>query len=177
MKKATVCVVLLFVAMGLASSSPIHAQPQEDTPKSLEPRRGAGKIGFLYKASRVYLLAGTALDATSTARLMGHPTLARREDGTVLARYYGTETGWASHFGGRRNTGAAIAANVALNAGMELFSRKMYRRGGRWRILAIAVNVFKGTDSMVAGIRNIRHDPDRQVREVMGYRGQIVWSR
>lgn len=177
--RVAVVVVLMFMVAG-AGPPLVLAQDQFFRQKGeWEPRREDGrKLDLLYKASRVYLFAGTSLDMVSTARALDHPTVARRTDGSVLGRYPAMETGWAGRFG-RRNTTAIVAAHVGLNTGIDLLSRRIYRRGGRWRILAIALNVLKGTDNMVAGIQNIRYSRalDRQVVEATGYKGSIVWSR
>ncbi len=190
MRTFRVPVVTLLLAMGLVSSSAfaqiqggnLELTKEAGTPSflrrasnRLEPKRETGKIAFLYKASNLYLLGGTTVDMITTARLMNHPTMAYRADGSALGLYSGVETGWARCLG-RKNTGATVMANVALNAGVGLLSRKLYRRGGHWRIVAIAVNVLKGTNSMVAGIHNIRYDRDEYVRKATGYKGQVVWS-
>lgn len=173
-------VALTLMAVGSTCSSAAFAQVQYFQRNGFlpGPKKEDRKLNFLYRASDIYLSVGTALDATSTVRILDHPTVASRPDGTVLARYYGLETGWASCFG-RQNASAVVAANVALNVGINLLSRRLYRRGGRWRILAITVNVLKGTDSLVAGIHNVRRnaDVDRQIRVAAGgYSGPIVWS-
>jgi hypothetical protein len=146
--------------------------------KPLGSEKKADKIDFLYRASNAYLVGGTWLDMTTTYPVLHHPTVAYRADGSVLTRYYGIETGWAGCLG-RRNTVAVIAANVALNAGLNLLSRRIYRRGGRWRVLAITVNVLKGTDNLMAGVHNIRYNAgvDGRVQLATGYMGQIRWSR
>ncbi len=172
-------VFLLMLAMS-ASSPPANAQDQlfrnEDGRRESREKR-ADKLDFLYKASNVYLFAGTSLDMVTTVQGLNHPEMARRTDGSVLGRYPGVETGWAGCFG-RRNTFAVVSANVALNVGINLLSRKIYRRGGHWRILAVALNVLKGTDNMAAGFHNMKYASalDERIRAT-GYTGQIVWSR
>ena len=174
-----VCAVALtLVAMSILSSS-AFAQIQDLRESRFPgPERKADKIDFLYKVSNAYFTGGTLLDMSTTYRVLRHPTIARRADNAVLAHYQGIETGWAGRFG-RRNTAAAIGANVALNVGLSFLSRKLYRRGGRWRILAIGVNVLKGTDNIVAGIHNARYSAgvDGDVRMATGYSGPIYWSR
>jgi hypothetical protein len=166
-------VTLMLVAIGLAGPSSVVAQQiQED---GLRLKEGMHKTTLFDKASRSYLVGGITLDAVSTFRLMDHPTKAYREDGSFLATYHGIETGWARCFGAR-NKFAAISANVALDAGIDMLSRKIYRRGGRWRILANGLTVLKGTGNMADGIHNMRFDPDRSVRMATGYQGQIIWS-
>lgn len=143
-----------------------------------EPERKADKIGSFYKVSELYLSGATVFDMWSTVKVLHHPTVAYRADNTVLAHYTGIETGWAGCFG-NRNAGAAVAANVGLNAGLSFLSHKLYQRGGRWRILAIAVNVSKGTDNLIAGVHNVRWEAsvNRRVQLATGYAGPIAWSR
>lgn len=166
------CVMLVLMAMSLIHSSHAFAQT-EDMPD--EPESNTDQVSVTYRVSDVYLAVGTMLDMTSTVRLMGHPTIAYRGDGSVLTHYHGIEAGWARVFGDR-NEFTAVAANVGLNVGLNLLSRKIYRRGGYWRVLAIGMNVLKGTDNLVAGIHNIRYNADRNVRSVTGYSGPIHWS-
>jgi hypothetical protein len=167
------------LAVAGCTSSLTYAQMiepfREEKPK--ESKKEAGKIGFLYKASSVYLSGATLLDMSSTARVLNHPTVASTAEGSVLARYQGEEVGWAG-FLGKRNTGAAVGANVLLNVGIDLLGRSLYRRGGHWRILAVAVNVLKGTDNLLAGIHNVRFnaDTDGRIRLATGYTGRISWS-
>jgi hypothetical protein len=176
-KPSGIVVVVLMVASSVVCCPPlVYAQGRhlrEDGPTKL--KEGTGKIRFLYKASEVYLLGATVVDMTTTAQMIGHPTVARRGDGSLLAYYHGTEDGWAG-FLGRRNAAGAVLANVALNAGLNLLGRKLYRKGGHWRYLAVMVNVLKGTDNLIAGIRNTRYDVDGQVRAATGYGGTILWS-
>jgi hypothetical protein len=72
-----------------------------------------------------------------------------------------------------------VTANILLNAGIAELSYRWYRRGGRWRIAAIALDGAKATDSLVAGIRNnqLNASLDKRVSNLTGYRGVIVWSR
>ena len=168
---------LTLMVMGFCSSS-TFAQAQYWQGVSKKSTKEDRRLNFLYGLSKDYLAAGTGLDMTTTVQILNHPTMASRPDGTILERYYGVETGWAGCLG-RRNTFAAVGANMVLNAGVELLSRNLYRRGGHWRTLAIAVNVLKGTDNALAGIHNVRYrsDIDRQIRAASGgYTGAIVWS-
>ncbi|RJQ13484.1 hypothetical protein C4553_03835 [Candidatus Parcubacteria bacterium] len=182
-KAVAVAVVVMLAACASASSAfaqdrqlfelrPIERKWEE--PREEKDR----KVDFLFKASRVYLAAGTGLDAVTTVRVLNHPSMAYRADGSALGRSYGVETGWARALG-KRNTGAVVAANVGLNLGVDLLSRKLYRKGGRWRYLAIGLNLWKATDSLKAGIHNINYHSngfDRRMREATGYQGTIVWS-
>lgn len=178
--KVGVFLFLLLLATGASPPADAQVQPfrkgDEQFFWGLKKKR-ADKLDFLYKASEVYLFTGTSLDMTSTVQGLNHPEVAHRTDGTVLGRYPSIETGWAGRFG-RENTVAVVAANVALNAGITLLSRKLYRLGGRWRIPAITLNVLKGTDNMVAGIHNMGHTSvlDERIRGATGYGGPIVWS-
>ena len=169
----------MLMAVSIACSSPAIAQIQNfQRENSQESPKKAERLDHLYRASQFYFLGATVLDLSSTAQVLGHPSVARGENEQLLARYYGTETGWAS-FLGERNAGAAVAANASLNAGLGLLSQRLYRRGGRWRILAIGINVLKGTDNLAAGIHNLNYiaSIDGRVRALTHYRGRIYWSR
>jgi hypothetical protein len=135
------------------------------------------KVDLFYKASRIYLIGGTGLDMSTTTQVLSHPTLASKPNGSVLAHYYGVESGWA-RFLGQRNTGAVVSANVALDTGISMFTRRLYQKGGRMRVLAVAINVLQGTGGAVAAFRNNRvsESVDKQVRQRTGYRGTIIWS-
>jgi hypothetical protein len=164
--------------MGLVTSLHALAQVQRvEQDGLLEQKKDAGKIGTAFKVSRFFLAGGTVLDSSTTFRALNHPVMAKRPDGSVLTSYYPTETGWTKCFG-ERNTFAAVAGNVGLNFGVGFVSERLYRKGGKWRLLAIGMNVFKGTQNTMAGIHNLRHDAgvDRQVRLATGYSGRIVWS-
>lgn len=176
--------VLVLMAASFISSTPSFAQIRnvenwlsKPAINFTRPRKKADKIDFVYKASEVYIGGATWFDMFTTVRGMDHPTVAMRADGSVLMRYHGVEVGWAKIVGDR-NTGAVVAANVALNAGLALLSRRLYQRGGRWRYAAIAVNVLKGTDNALAAYGNIRYGGsiDERIRAVTGYTGPIHWS-
>lgn len=160
---------LVLLAVSLVSSPAARAQKRE---KLWEKPH---KLDLLFKVSNAYLSGGTMLDTMSTIRLMDWNAVAHGTNGTVLGRYYGEEAGWAS-FLGKRNTGAVVAANVLLNAGVSMLDRKLYRRGGHWRYLAITLNLLKGTDSVVAGVHNITFNPDQAVQRATGYSGTVLWS-
>lgn len=144
-------IVGLLFAVSLVSSLHVSAQVQPLLAQSLlenrlpdEPKRKVDKIDFLYKASRIYLLEGTGLDAVTTAHALSQPN-------TV-------EENWAACFG-KKNTGAVVLANGFLNLGVGLASRELYKHRGQSKILGIAavgLSLFKATDSTVAGIHNIR---------------------
>lgn len=172
---------LLLMAMS-SSSSHAFAQTQpflpDEPPK--RPVEKAKKIDFPYLLSEAYLAGGTALDMKSTADVLGHPTTAYRADRTFLTHYYAGECGWAGVVFGKRNTVGAVWSNTLLNVGFDMLDRKLYRRGGRWRIAALGLNVLKGTGNWVDGFHNVRVDKnvDKYVRLETGYKtGLIIWSR
>ncbi len=171
--------LLLLIAMGASSlraTAQMQFTPRVDAPtKQVEGHR---KIDLLYLASEAYLAAGTAVDMKSTADGLHHPTMAYRADGIFLTHYYVTENGWAG-FLGNRNADGVVLANVLLNTGFDLADRRLYRRGGRWRILAVTLNVLKGTENVADGVSNIRMlgSINKRVRLETGYTGRIIWSR
>jgi len=170
------CIGLLLVAVSLVNSPLSFCQTQNLDDTLLESHeKKADKVKFLYRTSNLYFLSGTVLDMTSTAHVLNHPTMAQRGDGSILMHYHGIETGWAGYFG-NRSTFAAVSANVGLNAGLSFLGEKVYRRGGKWRYVAIALNVLKGTDNLVAGVHNIQYNANQHVRMATGYSGPIVWS-
>jgi hypothetical protein len=168
--------IALFCVMGFSLSHAIaQVQTQEDLPSA--PKKKSDTIDFLYKASPAILSAATTLDMVSTVRGLDHPTVAYREDGSVLTNYVVVEKGWARCFGNRSPT-AALTANVALNAGVMILSRRLYRRGGRWRIAALGLVLVKAGANFEGGIQNERllAGIDRQVQLSTGYTGAILWS-
>ncbi len=184
MRSPTRCFAVLLMLSAMGISPPrIRAQDQYswqkgDYWKPKEEKKPATRLDRLYRVSGWYLNAGTTLDAATTFQQLNRPTIARREDNTFLMRYPSAELGWARCFG-NRNTGAAVGANVALNAGIALLSRRIYRKGGRWRYLALGLNVLRGTQSFGAGIGNLEYGNsiDGRVRQAAGYSGRIIWSR
>jgi hypothetical protein len=170
--------IALFCVMGLISLSHAIAQTQtrDDLPSA--PRKKSDTIDFLYRASPVVLSAATTLDMVSTVRGLDHPTVAYREDGSVLTNYVVVEKGWARCFG-NRNVLAATTANIALNAGVMMLSRRLYLRGGRWRIAALGLVLVKAGANFEGGIQNERllANVDQQVRLSTGYAGAILWSQ
>lgn len=176
------CLIATLYLAGLAGPLGISAQEefqpqQDDAPKAPEKKKSDKKLDFFYKASQGYLAGGSWLDVYSTNRNLNHPTMAYRSDNTFLMRYTVTEDGWARCLG-NRNAFRASAANALLDVGVSELSRRWYRRGGRWRIAAISLNVAKATDSLVAGIQNERLNAsiDQRVSRATGYRGVIVWQ-
>ena len=171
--------LLLLIVMSASSSlamAQMHFVPRTDAPT--KQAEGYRKIDFLYLSSEAYLAAGTTMDMKSTVDGLHHPTMAYRADGTFLTHYYVTENGWAG-FLGNRNADGIVLANVLLNTGFDLVDRRLYRRGGRWRILAATLNVLKGTENMADGVSNIGMlgSIDKRVRLETGYTGRIIWSR
>jgi hypothetical protein len=178
----TKAVVLIMLAIAIGLGSLPHAFAQTSTPVGDDaPRevvKKSQKIDFLYHASEAYLAAGTSFDMMTTANGLGHPTTAWTNNGVFLTHYYVQEKGWA-RIAGRRDTAGVVLANVVLNAGIDLLDRKLYRRGGKWRTVAVGLNVLKGTGNFAAGINNMRtlNGIDKVVQMQTGYRGAVVWSR
>lgn len=133
--------LLMMVRLVTVPSSFAQTQFQFKREDFLEPKRKADKIDFFYKASQGYLLGATGLDMSTTVMGLDHG---------------GVETDWAKCFG-KRDTFGVVGANVGLNAGIGYLDRKMYQRGGRWRIAATVLNVLKGTTNTMSGIHNIRY--------------------
>ena len=144
-----VCYVAIVLAAG---SSPTRAVSQDFQP--IKPIQrftrdviagspSSGKpIDTAYKASRWYLQGATAFDMSTTV--------------TGLKNPHAVEGDWARCFGSR-NTPAIVAGNVALNIGVAYLSNNLYERGGKWKILATALNGAKATGNTVEGIRNFRY--------------------
>ncbi len=174
-------VFLLLLAAGcfLPRASAQMATPpiREDSERPIVEQR-ASKLDTFYKASRIYLWAGTTLDMTTTVRSLNHPPIAREAGGTFLMNYPSREAGWAGHIVGSRNTAAVVAANVGLDLGVDFLSRRLYRKGGRWRYLAVGLNLWKATDNTMAGFHNMGYTRslDQRVRQATGYQGQITWT-
>lgn len=170
----------VLLAVGLVNPLPANSQsmslPGSERPDAPLPRR-VSKPSPAFRASELFLAGGTAFDMTTTARLLGHPTVASRSDGSFLTHYYTTEDGWAGVFG-KRDTVSAVVANVALNAVVDRYSRKLYARGGRWRTFGVGVLLAKGTINSMAAVHNIRFGEriDAQVGLATGYKGRILWS-
>ncbi len=177
-------VFLLLLVMGFVPSlakgaNEVSLEPKVEAVKPKTERRPSPKLDKLFQASRIYLWAGTSLDMATTIRGLNHPPIARQANGVFLMSYPVRETGWAGHIVGSRNTGAVVALNVGLNLGVDFLSRKLYRKGGRLRYVAIALNLFKATGNTMDGVRNIGYmnNLDSRIRQVTGYSGQIVWTR
>ena len=172
--------VMLVIAMSLGNSKHTFAQDPltTDEDKPMVVVKKSQKIDFLYHASEAYLAAGTGFDMMTTAHNLGHPTTASSTSGIFLTHYYAQETGWAA-MAGPRNTNGVVLSNVALNLGIDLLNRKLYRRGGKWRFVAMSLNVLKGTGNIVCGVNNIRTNEgiDKVVQVQTGYKGIVVWSR
>ncbi len=171
---AVTCFIIVMCAAAPRAFAQTRFSPLPESPKV--PVRRSRLDGVLYLASEGYLAGGTWLDASTTVRGLEHPTMAYRGNGSFLMRYVVTEKGWARCMG-NRNAFGVTAANVALNLGVLVASRRLFRRGGRWRILAIGFVVAKATASTWAGVRNIQLEGgiNQQVRHDTGYRGAILW--
>ena len=176
----TFVTLTLVLVMGLVNPSRTFAQNvfPADSDRPQEHGRKVQKLDLLYHASEAYLAVGTGLDMMTTVHNLGHPTSAYSTSGNFLTHYYAEETGWASVVG-RRDTSGVVLANVVLNVGIDLFDRRLYQRGGKWKFAAVSLNVLKGTGNIVCGIRNVKTDEgvDQAVRMQTGYKGIVVWSR
>ena len=177
--------VLLLLASGLTtplpaiSQAPLFSSSEDELPAVPDgPRKLTKKVDFVFRASEFYFAGSTAFDMTTTVQGLGHPTTALKNDGTFLTHYYVVEKGWAGVFG-KRDPFTAVAMNVLLNEGIDRFSRKLYTRGGRWRVLAYGTVLAKGTLNAIAAGNNIRQDEriDQQVRMATGYKGLIRWAK
>jgi hypothetical protein len=171
---------MLFIAMSPGNSLRAFAQasPPTDEDRPTVPMRKVQKLDFLYRASETYLTVGTGLDMMTTVHGLHHPTTASSASGVFLTHYYTQENGWA-RFVGKRDAPGVVLANVLLNTGIDMLDRKLYRRGGKWRAVAVTFNLLKGTDNMVCGFNNIHMlgGIDKVVQVQTGYKGLIVWSR
>jgi hypothetical protein len=171
--------LLLLIASSLMNPTRAIAQIELTLPEAplvvhVEKVR---KTDFLYLGSQAFLGAGTMMDMKSTVDGLNHPTVASRQNGMFLTNYYARETGWAGVFG-QKNTNGVVAANVLLSTGFDLLDRRLYRRGGKWRIVAITLNFAKGLDNGMSAFHNIgvNKDIDKHVRLQTGYNGRIIWS-
>jgi hypothetical protein len=170
----------MLLAMSVMNSLSANSQtlfpPEHDTSK-VPKAESVKKTSFAFKASELYLAGGTVFDMTTTVQGLDHPTTAYRSDNIFLTHYYPVESGWAGCFG-NRDAFTAVGANVVLNVGVDLVSRSLYARGGRWRALAFGALLLKGTFNVIAASNNIRNDEriNADVRLATGYRGQIIWS-
>jgi hypothetical protein len=172
------CIIVLLGVMGLMSS--LHAcgqlQTLPDDPKPQKAKKKSDKTDFFYDVSRWSLVGATVADDVTTAQGLDHPTSAYTSSGKFLTNYYVREVGWAK-FLGNRNVFAATAGNAALNAGVDFAGRRLDKRGGRWRIAAIALVAGRSAISATAAVHNIRLEQgiDHQVSLATGYKGLIVW--
>jgi len=107
--------------------------------KKVEKAKHIDPIDHIFKASQWYLRGATAVDMTTTVIGMEHA--------------HGVESGWGKCLGAH-NTPAVVAWNVGLNLGTEYLSRKIYRKGGKWRYAAVGLNLLKGSDNLMAGFHN-----------------------
>ena len=169
--------LLCVVALGSLPHAIAQTQNNEDLPQAPQQKK-SDTTDFVYKASPIVLSFATTADMYTTVRNLDHPTVAYRADGTVLTHYYIVEGGWARCFG-ERSPFAATTANVLLNAGVTALSRKLYLRGGRWRVAAAALLLAKAGANFAGAIHNERvlTGIDRQVRLSTGYKGVILWSQ
>lgn len=169
-------VVMLVVAgAGLPLAAADKRVPQEntaETKKDVPP--GVRKVFVL---SEYCFLGATVLDMTSTVHALDHPTKAYDSGGTLLAVYKPREVGWSGFLGS--NPFVTVGANLALNAGVNILSRRLYQRGGKARWIAVGLVGAKTYLNLSAGIQNVDHGKvvDREVHSMTGYNGPIIWSR
>lgn len=179
--RSVLIAVLLVLMMSFVNSSQAFAQTPSpaDSDWPTKPAKKIQKLDLLYHASEAYLAVGTGLDMMTTVHNLGHPTTAYSNSGAFLTHYYAVETGWSAPIVGSRDTTGVVVANVLVNAGIDLLDRRLYQRGGKWKFVAVSLNVLKGTGNIVCGIRNIRTNEgiDQVVRMRTGYKGAVIWSR
>lgn len=141
---ARLCIltVVCFFGMVMPATAQQRFLPHERDHPSVAGNKESKKIDFLFLASQGAFAGATWFDGWTTERgLRRYPTV--------------TEDGWARCFG-ERNTFAVTTANVALNAGIGTLSHRLYRRGGRWRFVAIGLVTAKTVSSALAGAHNLR---------------------
>ena len=172
-------IIGVLLAMNVTNSSSANSQTlvSPGVSRKVSGAKQVPKTSFAFRASELYLAGGTAFDMTTTIQGLSHPTTAYRSNDTFLTHYYVVESGWAGCFG-KRDIVTAVTANVMLNVGVDWLSRRLYARGGHWRVLAFGALLTKGTFSMIAAGSNIQNNEriDRNVRLATGYRGTILWS-
>lgn len=142
------------------SSPAANAVP---APEAVLESRGAPLDSFLasprlYHAAQNFLLHAAVFDMEMTDEGLHHPTLlhltivngglTRTVNFDFTSRF--REGGWA-RFMGARNAGGVIAANVAADVVMALVSRRLARRGPRWRMLATFALAAQGIVHISAG--------------------------
>jgi len=148
LKTAYVAVCAITIVFAVSVNSPrAFAQNFQPTKRFsretfAKPEGKADTIDSAYTASQWYLRGATGLDLTTTVIGMGE--------------HRGVEAGWAKCFG-RNNTAGVLAANGAVDFGVSFASRRIYRMGGRWRYLAIAMNVARATGIASDGIHNVAY--------------------
>jgi len=141
---ARLCLLTAVCILGQArpATAQLRFLPHRKEGQAASEKKKPTKVDFLYLMSQGTFAGATWFDGWTTERgLRRYPTV--------------TEGGWARCFG-NRNAFAVTAANVALNLGVEDFSRRLYRRGGRWRFVAIGVVVAKTASGAIAGADNFR---------------------
>ena len=165
-----------------ASADELSPDPKAiEAPKPKVEQRPSPKLDTLFKASRFYLWTGTSLDMATTVRALNLPSIARQENGVCLmnCRPLIIERGWTGHIVGSRNVGGTVALNVGLNYGVDFLSRKLYRKGGRLRYLAVALNLWKATDNTMDGFHNVGYmnNLDSRIGQATGYKGHVILTR
>jgi len=76
---------------------------------------------------------------------------------TVPAHYF-SEGGWPKIFGAR-NVPAILIAGPALDVVIWRIDRALYRKGGKWRVIAIGINAWKAGGHIEGAMSNISSIP------------------
>lgn len=172
--------LLLLGVMSLVSSLPAVGQQFQHLPDGPYPRKvkkKSDKIDFFYDISRYAHAGASVADSVTTTQLLDHPTAAYSAQGQFLTYYYTREVGWASCLS-QRNAFVVTTANEVLDTGVDVFARRLDKRGGRWRFAAIALLAGKTAISATAAGHNVLFGEgiNRQVDLATGYKGLIVWK-
>ena len=173
--------LLVYALVVVGTGLPLAAQqdkrvPQDDD-KPVEAKKGVpAGIRKVSEISEIAFLGATVLDMTTTVHAFGHPTHAYSTSGELLAIYKPREVGWSGFLGS--NPFVTVGANLALNAGVNILSRRLYQRGGKSRWIAAGLVEAKTYMNLSAGIQNLHRGAavDREVHLMTGYSGPIVWG-
>jgi len=68
--------------------------------------------------------------------------------------HHDSEVGWAKCFG-EHNIAGVVIANGAVNFGVDWLGGRIYRKGGRWRYVAVALTAGRAVEVAGAGFHNI----------------------
>lgn len=129
-----------------------------------------------YLASQAFFAGGTAMDMTTTADGLDHPTTAYRSNGTFLAYYYDREAMFPGSLW-NRNASAVVTVDALLNGGFGEWNRRFYRGGHRK--LAITLTLLNGAGHWAFAIHNMQANGsvDKRVALATGYTGRIYWGK